>query len=127
MPDYKIGFMLGNKELSELSFIEPSTTFMLIKECFFRGHQIYALLAENLFLSNNMPGALAYKIILDSSNLSLTPAFNINLNDLDMVLIRQNPPININYIFSTYLLDYIDQSKTIVIKGLLKNNLNNFI
>ncbi|AKG24795.1 glutathione synthase [Calothrix sp. 336/3] len=39
------------------------------------------------------------------------------LETMDVVLMRTDPPVNDPYLFATYILDYIDQSKTLVVNN----------
>jgi glutathione synthase len=39
------------------------------------------------------------------------------LETLDAVFMRTDPPVNDSYLFATYILDYIDQNKTLVINS----------
>ncbi|MFH0703059.1 MAG: glutathione synthase [bacterium] len=137
MPKYKIGFVLDEYELLNSPPDKPNTSFLIMKECCSRNHQIYAILIKNLILNNNKPEACAYMINADDFhgkyNRNINNQCYISLNDLDMILVRQNPPVNMDYIFCTYILDYVDKSKTIVINdpsGIRKANeklyINNF-
>lgn len=47
-----------------------------------------------------------------SSNRSLIP-----LETMDAVFMRTDPPVNDSYLYATYILDYIDQDKTLVINS----------
>jgi glutathione synthase len=41
----------------------------------------------------------------------------INLETVDAIFMRTDPPVNDSYLFATYILDYIDQNKTLVINN----------
>ncbi|MBE9210476.1 glutathione synthase [Nostoc sp. LEGE 06077] len=41
----------------------------------------------------------------------------INLETMDAVFMRTDPPVNDSYLFATYILDYVDQNKTLVINN----------
>lgn len=45
-----------------------------------------------------------------------TRSFN-RLDTMDAVFMRTDPPVNDSYLYATYILDYIDQSKTLVINS----------
>ncbi len=40
-----------------------------------------------------------------------------NLETMDAVFMRTDPPVNDSYLYATYILDYIDQNKTLVINS----------
>lgn len=41
----------------------------------------------------------------------------MNLEEMDAVFMRTDPPVNVPYLYATYILDYIDPSKTRVINS----------
>lgn len=47
----------------------------------------------------------------------LSDKTNICLETMDAVFMRTDPPVNDVYLYATYILDYIDQSKTLVINS----------
>ncbi|MBF2017135.1 MAG: glutathione synthase [Rivularia sp. T60_A2020_040] len=47
----------------------------------------------------------------------LSDKTNICLNTMDAVFMRTDPPVNVAYLYATYILDYIDQSKTLVVNS----------
>ncbi len=66
---------------------------------------------QTLSLLNNKIVAVVYK--LNSMNLTLQPYFNyseanVNLNDMDIILLRQDPPFDMSYITSTFLLEKLN-------------------
>lgn len=40
-----------------------------------------------------------------------------SLNEMDAVFMRTDPPVNIPYLYATYILDYIDPRKTLVVNS----------
>ncbi|MEH2446468.1 MAG: glutathione synthase [Nostoc sp.] len=47
----------------------------------------------------------------------LSDSFFTSLETMDTVFIRTDPPVNDSYLYATYILDYIDQNKTLVINS----------
>jgi len=47
----------------------------------------------------------------------LSDKTNTCLNTMDAVFMRTDPPVNVSYLYATYILDYIDQSKTLVVNS----------
>ncbi|MEC4814168.1 MAG: glutathione synthase [Scytonema sp. PMC 1069.18] len=41
----------------------------------------------------------------------------VNLETMDAVFMRTDPPVTVPYLYATYILDYIDQNKTLVINS----------
>ena len=47
----------------------------------------------------------------------LSDKTNICLNEMDAVFMRTDPPVNVSYLYATYILDYINPSKTLVVNS----------
>ena len=116
----RIVFVIDKVEFRYFEFNELVTSFWLIKECLERNFEVYITTSERLFLDGNKPQAYLYKtslinqsgkqdLIYDKQN------FPACLNDFDLILFRPDPPVNIEYIFATYILDFVDKSTTKVV------------
>jgi glutathione synthase len=42
---------------------------------------------------------------------------NLRLEEMDAVFMRTDPPVNVPYLYATYILDYIDPAKTLVVNS----------
>ena len=138
MSSFKVAFIIDKLELKYFEFNQLVTSFWLIKECNLRNWEVFITTSDKLSLNNNKPEAFLYKTRLTGSGNSTDLKYEkepslINLNEFDMVLFRPDPPVDMDYIFATYILDYIDTSKTLVINspsGIRKANeklyINNF-
>lgn len=97
--------------------IKKDTTLSMIEVAQNRGWQVYTMTLDDLFVEGAQPMALMENITIDRNK---TPYFKIHsrvkksLNSLDFVLMRKDPPYNIEYVFATMVLDLVDQKKTIV-------------
>ncbi|WP_138505426.1 glutathione synthase [Nostoc sp. PA-18-2419] len=47
----------------------------------------------------------------------LSDRFFASLETMDAVFMRTDPPVNDSYLYATYILDYIDQNKTLVVNN----------
>ncbi|MDR2831429.1 MAG: glutathione synthase [Rickettsiales bacterium] len=84
---------------------ETDTTFVLIKEAQRRGYEIFVYTPDNLALKLNQPLALAQKVSVDDCSFISKEDMAINLNEMDIIFIRQNPPFDMRYITTTYILE----------------------
>ncbi len=84
---------------------ETDTTFALIKEAQRRKHEIFIYVPNNLALNLNQPIALAQKVSADDSSFTSRKDVIINLNEIEIIFIRQNPPFDMRYITTTYILE----------------------
>ncbi|MFA6990198.1 MAG: glutathione synthase [Candidatus Gastranaerophilaceae bacterium] len=130
---FKLLFIIDKVEFQYFEMNELVTSFWLIKEALRRGWDIFITTQDRLFLYNNTPHSLAFKTTLTQELVREKNPSQVMLNDFDMILFRPDPPVDIDYINSTYVLDFVDTSKTLVINspsGIRKANeklyINNF-
>ena len=129
----KIVFVIDKVEFKYFEINELVTSFWLIKESLEREHEVYITTAERLFLNGNKPQAFLYKTSLtNKTNCTTETPFTANkkqemiydkqsfsacLNDFDLILFRPDPPVTMEYIFATYILDFVDSSTTKVVNN----------
>lgn len=138
MRNHKIIFVIDKIEFKYFEMNELVTSFWLIKECASRGWEVFITTIDKLFLNDNIPEATVYKVILTNSggkiNLEYDKnSFSAGLDEFGVIFFRPDPPVDMDYIFSTYILDFVDTSKTMIINspsGIRKANekiyINNF-
>ena len=98
---------------------ESDSSLVLAKEAQNRGYKIFIYEPKNLTLKNNqlfanasllkIEGRKKYTFKKGKQNI-------INLSLINVLLIRQDPPFNINYITATYLLEHLSP-KTLIINN----------
>lgn len=98
--------------------VSKDSTFAMLLEAQARGYQIHYLLAQDLYLEDG-------KLMANSSILTVQDQAQdyykkqspqvINMSDLDVVLMRKDPPFDMQYIYSTYLLDRLHLQGTMVV------------
>ena len=99
--------------------IKTDSTYLLALEAQRRGHTVLHYQVKDLFLENNIVYANTQKLLLKKNTkkfFQLLPIKKTKLTDVDIILMRQDPPFNMNYITSTYLLDCLSDT-TIVINN----------
>jgi len=122
MHNCKIIFIIDKLELQYFEMNDLVTSFWLIKECNLRNWEVFITTLDRLSLKDNIPEAFAFKtkITGTGSNIELlkeNKSCPINLDEFDLIVFRPDPPVDMDYIFSTYILDYVDKSKTCVINS----------
>ena len=112
-----IGFQMD--PLEGLS-LEDDTTLAIIEECLLRNYNIWHFLPKDVSYINGEVMASS-KIILEL-NRDIQPSFKTsdlirkNLKKLDLIFLRQDPPFDMSYITSTFLLEYIEDEVKIINK-----------
>lgn len=111
----KVGF-----QMDPLDNIDPrlDTSFRLAEEAELRGYSVFHYLPKNLTFSKTRIIANGHYVKL---NRKQNPSFTILKNktidighDLDILWLRQDPPFNMDYLSSTYLLDFVGNETLIV-------------
>lgn len=98
--------------------IAGDTTFLLMLAAQTRGHQLWVYEPQHLSLEDGKVHARARKVSLrniqgDHVTVGAFEALNLG-EDIDVVLMRQDPPFDIAYITATYILETI-HPKTLVV------------
>ncbi|MEG8098954.1 glutathione synthase [Candidatus Liberibacter brunswickensis] len=99
--------------------VEKDSTFAIALEAQKRGYQIFHYTPDKLYMRDNKIYANAQLLSLYEENkqhYSLGEEKSIDLSQVDAILIRQDPPFNMHYITSTYLLEKIN-SKTLIVNN----------
>lgn len=98
--------------------IESDTTFMLALEAQARGHALWVYQPEHLALEDGRVTARARSMILRAekgNHVDLGDEVTLDLqDDVDVVLLRQDPPFDMAYITTTFMLELI-HPKTLVV------------
>ena len=103
-------------QMDKLNRINKDTdsTLALIQEAIKRDFFVFIYNVDNLYLENNELKAIANKVLsinIQKENfLTLDTTHVINLKSFEFILIRQDPPFNMEYITSTYLLEKLPKS-----------------
>jgi glutathione synthase len=99
--------------------IDKDTTFVLMLEAQRRGHEVYFMELDDLFVRGGMPYGRYRRLELKRA----TPHYHLGdfvtgrLEDFDSVWMRKDPPFDMRFFFSTHLLSLIDQSKCFVMNN----------
>ncbi|MDD3593807.1 MAG: hypothetical protein PHX18_04165 [Candidatus Gastranaerophilales bacterium] len=112
----KILFVIDNVEFKYFEFNRLVTSFWLIKEFICRGCELSITTKDRLYLDKNRPMAMTYGVEFKNDDLVMSEKFGYaDLNTFQTVFFRPDPPVDINYINATYILDYVDPEKTLVL------------
>lgn len=91
--------------------IDGDSTFVLMLEAQARGYTLWHYLAEDLSYKDGDVYAAARKVSVrrekDSHFEVLSDDVTLNLRDVDVIWMRQDPPFDMSYITATHLLDLI--------------------
>ena len=103
-------------QMDKLNKINKDTdsTLALIQEAIKRKFSVFIYNVDNLYFENNELKAIANKVLsinIQKENFfTLDTPYVINLKSFEFVLIRQDPPFNMQYITATYLLERLPKT-----------------
>ncbi len=111
----KLGVVMD--PIESINFKKDSTLAMML-EAQSREHQLYYMTPDSLYI--NEGGAFATAKTLDVKNdptgwFDFKIETQIKLSELDVILMRQDPPFNSNFIYNTYVLESAEREGVLVV------------
>jgi glutathione synthase len=111
----KLGVIMD--PIGSINFKKDSTLAMLL-EAQQRGYELFYIEQNDLLLSDQQVYAHASQLSVanDPANwFELEEQITIDLSTLDVILMRKDPPFDMNYIFTTYLLELAEAQGTLIV------------
>lgn len=111
----KIGVVMD--PIGDINFKKDSTLAMLL-EAQSRGWQLFYMEQADLYMAHDIARAKMkpLKVFNDANNWhQLGEAEDLPLDSLDAILMRKDPPFDMNYIYSTYILEKAENKGTLII------------
>ncbi|MEH2144584.1 glutathione synthase [Nostoc sp.] len=105
------------------------TSVALIEAAQILGHEVWVTQGNLLSVVDSKAWAVLQRVevipvqLVEGRWIAANPWYKLSdssftsLETMDTVFIRTDPPINDSYLYATYILDYIDQNKTLVINS----------
>jgi len=97
--------------------INADSTFAMAFEAQARGHELFYYLPSDLSMRDNRVFAHGQTLKVrreQGSHFDLGPRETRNLTDLDVILLRQDPPFDMGYITTTHLLERVHPETLVV-------------
>jgi len=111
----KIGIVMD--PIGAINFKKDSSLAMLL-EAQSRGWQLFYMEQTDLYMAHEIARARMQplKVFNNAENwYQLDNAEDLPLDSLDAILMRKDPPFDMNYIYSTYLLEKAEEKGTLII------------
>jgi len=111
----KIGVVMD--PIETINFKKDSTLAMLL-EAQSRGWQLFYMQQADLYIAHDVARAKMkpLNVFNDSKNwFQLNQAEDLALETLDAILMRKDPPFDMDYIYSTYILEKAEEKGTLII------------
>lgn len=103
--------------IEAINFKKDSTLAMLL-EAQSRGYELYYMQQQDLFIEQGISyGAMqALKVSNNPAKWAELSATSTHpLSDLDVVLMRKDPPFNMNFIYTTYVLEEAEKEGVLIV------------
>jgi glutathione synthase len=94
------------------------SSFAMLLEAQRRGHQLFYMEPDDLYVKDGRVFAHMQALeVRDNTTdwFTLTPLDDGPLDALDMVLMRRDPPFDMNYIYTTYMLELAEKAGALII------------
>lgn len=103
-------FIIDEIEFKYFEFNVLVTDFWMIKTFIEEGYKVDITTKHELFLEGNKPFALVYSTNVKNNDIFKSENRIKNcLNNYDVIFTRPDPPVDIDFINATYVLDYLDE------------------
>lgn len=106
--------------MDPIESIKPykDSTFAMLLEAQRRAHYIHYLLPNSLYVLDGEPYAQAAELTVQDKTsdwFSISSFSDMNLCEFDVILMRKDPPFNMQYIYTSYALELAEKKGTLVI------------
>lgn len=109
-------FIIDRIELKYFEFNSLVTNFWLIKEMLERQNNVFITTIDKLSLVGGVPYVHCYQSYQKDGNIFYDKTDNHReIQKFQLVMFRHDPPFDGDYLNSTYIFDFLDQEKTVVI------------
>jgi glutathione synthase len=107
--------------------IDKDTTFVLMLEAQRRGHEIYYMEIDDLFIRGGTPHGRFRRLRVERAvpHFELGSPATAALEEFAVILMRKDPPFDMKFFFATHLLSLVDERKCFVMnhpRGLREAN-----
>jgi glutathione synthase len=89
--------------------VRGDSTFVTMRECTDRGYPVSYCTPDRLYSRQGRARGLVHSVrtVAEAPHFHVGPAQDVDLGDFDVVWMRKDPPFDMDYIFTTYLLDQV--------------------
>lgn len=98
--------------------IKKDTSFAMLLQAQSRGYELYYMQMDDLYLLDGQANGLVKSLtVKDDPNgwFELGEQQDIALSELNVILMRKDPPFDTEYIYATYILEQAEQQGTLIV------------
>ena len=109
----QIGFIMDS--FDKLDAINEDTSCCLITECLRKKDKVFYLEVKDLYLRKNKVWGKVSRIREKSKDkFILAQPQMMRLDELQIIFMRKDPPFDLDYLYSTYILEYVEPTTLII-------------
>ncbi len=111
-------FLIDRLELKYFEFNDLVTNFWLIREFIRNNNSVYITTIDKLAIKSDKACTHCFKVFENNDNIfyDKNESFK-NIEDFQLVMLRNDPPVDLDYINATYVLDFADKTKTFIMNN----------
>lgn len=114
--NHKILFVIDKLELKYFEFNKLVTDFWLIKEFLQRDYDVCVTTVDKLGIKDAKAYCGCFKSYFKDENIFVENNLEkFLIEDFTLVMFRPDPPVDLDYINATYVFDFVDREKTLVL------------
>lgn len=108
-------FIIDRLELKYFEFNNLVTNFWIIREMLYENKRVFITTIDKLGLASNKAFAHCYETYEENGNIFYDKkSLKKNIQDFSLVMLRNDPPVDLDYINATYILDFVDRKDTVI-------------
>ncbi len=113
----KVLFVIDRLELKYFEFNDLVTNFWIIKSLLERDCEVFLTTIDMLKLKSAIAYTSCYKSYLQDGNIfyNKDSLSEEKIENFNLVMFRPDPPVDLDYINATYIFDFVDRQKTLIL------------
>lgn len=113
----KVLFVIDRLELKYFEFNDLVTNFWIIKSLLERDCEVFITTIDMLKLKSAIAYTSCYKSYLQDGNIfyNKDSLSEEKIENFNLVMFRPDPPVDLDYINATYIFDFVDRQKTLIL------------
>ena len=109
-------FVIDRLELKYFEFNNLVTNFWIIRELLNENKNVFITTIDKLGMSKGIPFAHCYESYEKDGNIFYEKTdICKDINDFQLVMFRPDPPVDLDYINATYIFDFVNRNKTLIL------------
>ena len=109
-------FIIDRLELKYYEFNNLVTDFWIIRELLRSNVNVFIATIDNLSIVGGVAFAHCYKVYANDENIFYDKNLNsVKIENFRLVIFRPDPPVDVDYINATYIFDFVDREKTLLL------------